>query len=236
MNATADLFAALPEVTEQDATEAMMARSKGATSRLLGLSRRNEFQAIISGPRSPLRRALDLRDRRIGLPATSGSRPARAAALRGALSALESQGLNHRHADWVELTVSPHAEAFSAELEALQNRSVDAVYVRGAAGLAAVRAIGARIVFDIGVQRDPWLRSQTALLTATITHVPGAQSSPSRGSGLDDETVQVARDLKHFLLRWELIIDDFDLQAWAHLRPEPSTGRRSADVSVPVFL
>ena len=222
MNATTDQFAALSDAMEQDATEAMTARSKGATSRLLGLSRRNEFQAIISGPQRSLRRPLDLRDRKVGLPPLSASRPARAAALRGALSALESQGLNHRHAEWVELTVGPNAEPFAAELEAMQNQSVDAVYVRGAAGLAAVRATGARIIFDIGAQRDPWLRSQTALLTATTTLVTGEDSSASGESGLDDETLQVAHDLKHFLLRWEFIVDDFDLRAWAHLRPERS--------------
>jgi hypothetical protein len=45
----------------------------------------------------------------------------------------------------------------------------------------------------------------------------------------------VAHDLKHFLLRWELITDDFDLHAWAHLQPQRSDSRRSADVSVPTF-
>ena len=229
MNATTDLFAALPEVMEQDATEAMTARSRGTTSRLLALSWRHEFQAIITRPQGSLRRPLDLRDRRVGLPAFSGSRTARCAALRGALSAVESQGLNHRHVDWVELTVGPSVEAFSAELDALRNQTVDAVYVRGAAGLAAVRASGARIVFDIGAQRDPWLRSQTALLTATLAHVPGTHSSASQGSGLDEETLQVAHDLKHFLLRWEFITDDFDLRAWAQLQPQPPASRRSAD-------
>ena len=232
MNATADLLAALPDVMAQDATEAMTARSRGASSSLLGLSRLSEFQAILAGPQCRLRRALDLRDRRVGLPSLAGAPPARAAALRGALSALESQGLSHRHVDWVELPVSAHAEAFAAELEALRNQSVDAVYVRGAAGLAAVRASGARIVFDIGVQRDPWLRSQTALLKATVTHVPGEASLVSARSGLDDETLQAAYDLKHFLLRWEFIADDFDLRAWAHLHPQRPADRRSAATSV----
>jgi hypothetical protein len=232
MNAATDLFSALPGMMEQDATEAIMARSRGQTSRLHGLKWHNEFQAIITGPRCSVRRPLDLRDCRVGLPSLSGSRLARAAALRGALSALESQGLNHRHADWIELTVSPHTEAFSAELEALQRGSVDAVYVRGAVDWAAARAIGARVVFDIGVQRDPWLRSQTALLMATVAQVTGAHSSALPGSGLDDETLQVARNLKHFLLRWEFISDDFDLQTWADLRPEGSASRRNAAASV----
>jgi hypothetical protein len=232
MNATTNLLAGLPGLVEQDATEAIVARSKGAATRLLGLSSRPEFQAIITAPQLSVRRVRDLRDRRIGLPSFAGSRPARAAALRGALSALESEGLNHRHVDWVELSGEPHAMTYAAELQALEQQAVDAVYVRGAAGLAAVRTIQARVLFDIGTHRDQWVRCQTALLTATVSAAPGSDSPLFGDAGLDDETLQVAHDLKHFLLRWEFIVDDFDLRAWAYLRPERSASRRNADVRV----
>jgi hypothetical protein len=218
--------------TEQDATEAIAARSKGAATRLLGVSAHEEFQAIICAPQGSVRRARDLRDRRIGLPALDGSRPARVAALRGALSALESEGLNHRHVDWVELPDDSHAMTFAAELQALEDRTVDAAYVRGAAGLAAVRTLRARVLFDIGAHRDHWVRAQTALLTATVAAAPGSDSPLTRETGLDEETLQVVRDLKHFLLRWEFIVDDFDLRAWACLRPERSASRRNVEVRV----
>jgi hypothetical protein len=221
----------------QDAVEAIAARSRGAATRLLALSRVNEFQALIAAPQSPVRRVGGLRDRRIGLPSFDGSRPARAAALRGALSALESEGLTHRHVDWVELPAGDMggeapATPFAAELLALQRQTADAVYVRGAAGLAVLRTLQARVLFDIGAQRDHWVRTQTALLTATVTNVPDRDSAKSADASLDDETLQVAHDLKHFLLRWEFIADDFDLRAWAYLRPERSASRRNADVSV----
>src|ERR1700722_5909878 len=121
MNATANQVEA-SVLREQDATVAIEARSRGAATRLLGLSWIEEFQAIITAPQSSVRRVRDLRERRIGLPSFCGSRPARAVALRGALSALESQGLSHRHVDWVELPASD-----TAELLALQHQTVDAV-------------------------------------------------------------------------------------------------------------
>lgn len=225
MNATANQFAS-SVLREQDAAAAIEARSRGEATRLLGLSWIEDFQAIITAPRSSVRRVRDLRDRRIGLPSLGGSRPARAAALRGALSALESQGLNHRHVDWVELPATgsasmehssgeSHAMAFAAELLALQQQTVDAVYVRGAAGVGAVRTLPARVLFDIGAHRDRWVRAQTALLLATVTDAPGHPSPQPRGASLDGETLQVAHDLKQFLLRWEFIANDFDLQTWA---------------------
>jgi hypothetical protein len=219
-------------IVEQEATEAIAARSRGAATRLLGLSRLSEFQAVITAPQQPVRRVRDLRDRRIGLPAFSGSRPARAAALRGALSALESEGLNHRHVDWVDLPAEPQDATFASELLALQRQTVDAVYVRGAAGLAAARTLQARVLFDIGTHRDDWVRRQTALLTAIVAQAATAELPMAPAAALDDKALEVAHDLKHFLLRWEFIVDDFDLRSWAHLRPERSASRRSADVRV----
>jgi hypothetical protein len=36
-------------------------------------------------------------------------------------------------------------------------------------------------------------------------------------------------------LRWEFMFDDFDLRAWAHLRPERSASQRNAELRVPMF-
>jgi hypothetical protein len=145
---------------------------------------------------------------------------------------LESEGLNHRHVEWVELAAESQDVAFAAELRALQGQTVDAVYVRGAAGLAAVRTLQARVLFDIGRHRDQWVQRQTALLTAVVADAPAPQPPAPRPTTLNDETLEVAHDLKHFLLRWEFIVDDFDLRAWAYLRPERSASRRSADARV----
>jgi ABC-type nitrate/sulfonate/bicarbonate transport system substrate-binding protein len=226
MNAPAD---------EQEASVAIAARSRGAATRLLGLSWQHDYQALVAAPQSSVRRVRDLHDRRVGLPTLAASRPARAAALRGALSALESQGLNHRHVQWVELPPDPVATQFAADLLTLQRGTVDAIYVRGAAGIAAVRSLQARVLFDIGAQRDPWLRQQTALLTATVADAADRDSVVAREAGIDEDTLQVAHDLKHFLLRWEFMFDDFDLRAWAHLRPKRSAIRRNADLRVPMF-
>ncbi len=201
-------------LVEQDAVAAIEARSRGAATRLVGLSRIEEYQAIIAAPQSRVRRMRDARDCRIGLPSFGVSRSARAAALRGTLSALESQGLNHRHVEWVEISDAsgePHAAAFAAELQALQRQTADAVYVRGMAGVEAVRSMQARVLFDIGAQRDEWVRSQTALLTATVAD---AVLLKSRGASLEAKTLELAQVLKHFLLRWEFIADDFDLRGW----------------------
>lgn len=123
----------------------------------------------------------------------------------GALSTLESEGLNHCHVDWIELGDESGGVAFGAELQALQSRSVDAVYVRGVAGMAMLRAMQARILFDIGAQPDQWLRRQRALLTAVVSQDSTSLSSMAADVALEDDRLRVVHDLKHFLLRWELI-------------------------------
>jgi ABC-type nitrate/sulfonate/bicarbonate transport system substrate-binding protein len=95
------------------------------------------------------------------LPAVNlESGAARVHALRAATAVLESVGLSGHAVEWVEL---PSAEsvtrtlpnAYAAEMVALQDGSVDAVYVRGPAGLEAARVAAARVLVDVGGQRDP---------------------------------------------------------------------------------
>ncbi len=160
---------------QQSAVAAVAARTRGAATRLVGISKVDDFQALIVSRGSRLRRGRDLRDRRIGLPAAylqSGT--PRVHALRAAIAVLELEGLFFRGVEWVDL---PPAEAvtptlpgaYAAEMAALQEGSVDAVYVRGPAGLEAARVAGARVLIDIGTHREPWLRDHTALLhTVTV--------------------------------------------------------------------
>jgi ABC-type nitrate/sulfonate/bicarbonate transport system substrate-binding protein len=225
-------------VRQQSAATAITARSGGAATRLVGISRVEDFQAIIVSPGSGVRHSRDLRDRRIGLPAgdlQSGS--ARVEALRGIAAALESQALYHRHVQWVDL---PPAEAvtltlpsaYAAEIAALQERLVDAVYVRGPAGLEAARTAGARVLFDISAHRDPWIRTGTALLnTITVSEAlvrehPEVVAQellerwpllPVRMT-LDEGSVGALEGLKAFMVRWAFVRTDFPMDSWLGYR------------------
>jgi ABC-type nitrate/sulfonate/bicarbonate transport system substrate-binding protein len=189
------------------------------------------------GRGSGLRHSRELRDRCIGLPSSaleSGS--ARVEALRGITAALETQGLYHRHVQWVDV---PPAEgvmlslpsAYAAEMTALEQRLVDAVYVRGPAGLEAARAAGARVLFDISAHRDPWIRAGTALLRAVTVSETLVREHPQVVSqellerwpllpasmNLDESSVGALAGLKAFMLRWAFVQTDFTLDSWIGL-------------------
>jgi ABC-type nitrate/sulfonate/bicarbonate transport system substrate-binding protein len=155
---------------------ALWARSRGAATRVIGLSWTNEFQAVVTLPGRGITRARDLRGRRLGLPKHAISIDFwRAAALKGFLSALELEGLGHGDAQWVDLPESPesaHARRagpagafnprspheYSLEIAALLRGDVDAVFVKGVAGLATVHLIAAQVVIDLGAHSDPFVR------------------------------------------------------------------------------
>jgi ABC-type nitrate/sulfonate/bicarbonate transport system substrate-binding protein len=221
-------------VRQQSAAAAIAARSRGAATRLVGISRMDDFQAIIVGRGSGLRHSRELRDRRIGLPAgTVEAGSARVAALRGITAALESQALYHRHVQWVELPVVEGVtltlpSAYAAEIAALEQRLVDAVYVRGPAGLEAARAAGARVLFEISAQRDPWIRAGTVLLRAVTVSETLAREHPEVVSqellerwpllpasmNLDEGAVVALASLKAFMLRWAFVDTDFTMDSW----------------------
>lgn len=219
----------------QAAVAAIVARTHGAATRLLGISQSEDFQALIVHRDATLRRCSELRERRIGLPSIqlqAGS--ARVDALRCATAALESAGLYHRHVDWVEL---PRAEtraltlpgAYAAEITALQNGSVDAVYVRGPAGLEAARTAGARVLIDIGAHRDPWVRLHTALLRVVTVSATLLRDHPEviaqellqrwpllpARISLDAPALGALEGLKTFMLRWVFVREDFNVGSWA---------------------
>jgi ABC-type nitrate/sulfonate/bicarbonate transport system substrate-binding protein len=220
---------------EQAAVAAIMARTHGAATRLLGISRTEDFQALIVPGDAKLRRCSELRERRIGLPSMqlqSGS--PRVDALRAAIAALATAGLYHRHVDWADL---PPAEtmaltlptAYAAETTALQNGSVDAVYVRGPAGLEAARAVGARVLINIGAHRDPWVRVHTALLRVVTVSETLLREHPDviaqellqrwpllpARTSLDEPALGALETLKTFMVRWAFVREDFNLSSWA---------------------
>ena len=219
---------------QQDAAAAILGRSRGVETRLVGISRLEDFQALIIRSGTRLRRARDLRDQRIGLPASSvGSGSPRVHALRAATAVLEAEGLFFRGVEWVDL---PAAEAvtrtlpgaYAAEMAALHDGAVDAVYVRGPAGLEAARLAGARVLVDVGAHRDPWLRAHTALLHAVTVNETVLREHPQviaqellqrwpllpARLNLDPTSLAAAASLKTFMFRWAFIRTDFTIETW----------------------
>lgn len=157
---------------------ALWARSRGARTRVIGLSWTNEFQAIVTLRGSGIAQPRDLRGRHLGLPRHGISIDFwRAAALKGFLSALELEGLGYADAQWVDLPEPHEQEAarrrrdphgrtlaelgpheYALEVAALLRGEVDAVFVKGVAGLATVHLIDAEVVIDLGSHPDPLVR------------------------------------------------------------------------------
>jgi ABC-type nitrate/sulfonate/bicarbonate transport system substrate-binding protein len=215
-------------VDQQSAVSAIVARAHGAATRLVGIARLPDFQAIVARRGARLRDCADLRLRRVGLPsARLQAGGPRADALRALTAALETRGLYYRDVEWVDLPPAeglmptlPHA--YAAEIDALQNGAVDAVYVRGPAGLEAARAAGARMLVDISGHGDPWFRAHTALLrvvTVSETLLPAhPQVLPARMS-LEDSALGALETLKNFMARWAFIRADFTIAGWIDGEP-----------------
>jgi ABC-type nitrate/sulfonate/bicarbonate transport system substrate-binding protein len=222
-------------VSQQAAVAAITARTGGAATRLVGVSRVEDFQALVVRGDARLRRGADLRNRRIGLPAAElDCGAARVHALRVATAVLESEGLFFRGVEWLDLLPAEAVTrtlpgAYAAEMAALQDGSVDAVYVRGPAGMEAARVAGARVLVDVSGHRDPWLRAHTALLhTVTVNETllrehPEVIAQellqrwpqlPPRLS-LDTQSLGALETLKTFMFRWAFIRADFDVESWA---------------------
>lgn len=160
---------------------AIWARSRGADTKVIGLSWTDEFQAVIALPASGVERARDLAGRRIGLPVNPVSIDFnRATALRGFAKALELDGKGLGDVERIDTVntapVGPRVgwfgdeqgggqggaprarRGYQAEVAALLAGEVDAIYVKGVAGLEVQREIGARVVADLGSHPDPKVR------------------------------------------------------------------------------
>ena len=147
---------------------ALWARSRGAATRLVGLTWTEEYQAIVAragGSGGLLGARLGVvRDRSRMIDHYA------AMSLRGHLSALRSQGLGAGDATFVELDVplAGHAPSdpgvaalpmqWRRDAEALTGGAVDAIYVKGAPGLATVAALGLEELVVLSAEADPLLR------------------------------------------------------------------------------
>jgi ABC-type nitrate/sulfonate/bicarbonate transport system substrate-binding protein len=147
---------------------AIWAFSSGARTRLVGITWLDEYQAIVTTPDSPVDGVGDLAGRRIALPSSPGPivDVLRASALGGFVRGLRTVGLG---LDSVQSVDAPRpslsgpandgrGEHFEAELDLLAEGTVDAVWLKGAGGLAAVQARGLREVFRFDLESDPLVR------------------------------------------------------------------------------
>ncbi len=153
------------------------ARSEGRATRLVGVTWTDEYQAIVTLPGSGINSAADLAGRRLGLPKRADDDIFvvdfwRASALKGFDAALTIAGLTR---DQVALTDIPFAESvlashegnrfglsrripYGPEIAALYRGEVDAIYVKGAAGIAAANLIAAKEVVSFGFHDDAAIR------------------------------------------------------------------------------
>jgi 2'-hydroxybiphenyl-2-sulfinate desulfinase len=150
---------------------ALVARSKGAPSRLVGLTWIDEWQSILVRPGSGIDSPESLRGVRIGIPRwdrDQGSSIWRGMALAGFAGALRSAGLNFSDVRIVEVpstgtgrdgSGSQSREGRLPPLEAAIDGAVDAVYAKGA--LSAEVALKAGLVVGIDLDSLPERRLRT---------------------------------------------------------------------------
>lgn len=152
---------------------AIWARARGQDTRVIGISWIDEYQAILSLPRSGIRSVTDLRGRRLGLPSlrAKGVDVARAASLRGFITALELGGLGYNDVEWVDfvddisaetavqapgtLVRRPRRHSYTLAAHALARGDVDAIYVKDVRGAETAYLLGLHVVLDIGFHPDP---------------------------------------------------------------------------------
>lgn len=151
------------------------ARSEGRRTRLVGITWTDEFQAIITLPATGIRTTRDLKGRRFGI----ARRPEgivdfmRATALKGLVSALSLEGLTHRDVEIVDIPLADSVlatqegpalfglrrrQAYGEEIAALIRGDVEAIFVKGTAGINVANLIGAVEVAEIGFHPDPAIR------------------------------------------------------------------------------
>jgi len=146
---------------------AIWARSHGADTRLLGITWLDEFQAVIVREDSEFTDVASLAGHRFALPLSSGHRldVSRITSVRGIQQALRHAGLGLDAVTLVDardlrgvLPGQTGGESFDAELALLDQGQVHAVWLKSAAGVAALRSGRYRAVLRIDQLSDPLLR------------------------------------------------------------------------------
>ncbi|WP_404294340.1 ABC transporter substrate-binding protein (plasmid) [Microvirga sp. RSM25] len=151
------------------------ARSEGRKTRLVWITWTDEFQAVITLPATGIRTVKGLKDRRFGI----ARRPEgivdfmRATALKGLVSALSLEGLTPQDIEIVDIPLSDSVldeqegpslfglkrrQAYGEDITALIRGDVDAIFVKGTAGINVANLIGAIQVAEFGFHPDPKVR------------------------------------------------------------------------------
>jgi ABC-type nitrate/sulfonate/bicarbonate transport system substrate-binding protein len=151
------------------------ARAGGRKTRLVGLTRTDEFQAVITLPGNGIATGANLKGRRIGMP----KRPnetidfQRATSLKGVVSALEISGLEVKDVEFVDLVIDEpvllgpddarlhglkRRFPYGEEIAALHRGRIDAFFVKGAEGVTVANLLGAQVVVSTGFHPDPRIR------------------------------------------------------------------------------
>ncbi|MFE3106203.1 ABC transporter substrate-binding protein [Kitasatospora indigofera] len=134
---------------------ALWARSRGERTRLIGLTWIEERQVVLVRAGSGVSGPAALRGLRLAVPRHGiGIDFWRAMALAGFAGALSLAGLTLADATLVEVPAGEAGGQWSAELAALRDGTVDAVYVKGALAVEAARLIGAEVAVELDAAPD----------------------------------------------------------------------------------
>jgi ABC-type nitrate/sulfonate/bicarbonate transport system substrate-binding protein len=156
---------------EGESTRALWERSESRPTRLIGLTWVETYRAVVALPETGITHPAQLAGRRLALPRDEAAAidVRRADARRGIHAAIALAGLFPDEIVQVDVDASDSpADPYGAELEALTRGEVDAVFLAGAAGVAAAACIGATQVAGVGRHLDPAVRI-SATTPATIT-------------------------------------------------------------------
>ncbi|MFE4513360.1 ABC transporter substrate-binding protein [Kitasatospora sp. NPDC056783] len=134
---------------------ALWARSRGEATRLVGLTWIEERQVVLVRAGSGITEPAQLRGLRLAIPRHGiGIDFWRAMALAGFRGALGLAGLTLADSEPVDVPGIPGGGQWSAELAALRDGTVDAVYVKGALAVEAARRIGAEVAVELDAAPD----------------------------------------------------------------------------------
>lgn len=156
---------------EGETTSALWERSEGGSTRLIGMTWVDTFQAVVAMPEAGISHPGQLAGQRVALPRDEAA-PVdvrRAAARRGINAAIALAGLFPDEVEQVDVDAPASlSDPYRAELAALTSGEADAIFLSGAAGVAAAARIGAATVASFGRHLDPAVRI-SATTPAAIT-------------------------------------------------------------------
>jgi ABC-type nitrate/sulfonate/bicarbonate transport system substrate-binding protein len=142
-------------VREGGNVPALWARSTGAPTRLVGLTWFEERQVVLARPGAGLHGPHDLKGRRLAVPHRAIEIDFwRAMALRGFDGALRQAGLTLADAELVDLDGDALPGQWEAELAALRDGRVDAVYTKGSVAVETAARYGAEVAIDLDALPD----------------------------------------------------------------------------------